>query len=76
MKWIKTSDKLPPVDKSNDWNKNNSITKDVWTFSEFGTHVGRYFHSAEMWTINNVTSSRGIKVSHWMNLPPIPKDNL
>src|ERR1700676_4682506 len=67
-KWISVNESLPEVDKEDEWNSEHQISKDIWTHSKYGMRKGRYYHSADHWTIDNVTSSDGIKVTHWIPL--------
>lgn len=67
--WIKTSDKMPDVDMSDSWNKSNHISKRLLIYTkEFGIGFGRFYHKADMWTMEGVSSSNGIQVSHWAEL--------
>lgn len=69
--WVATTEKLPAIDESDNWNKEHKISKDVLTYSkEWGMRFGRYFYGAEFWTINGVSSSNGVKVDYWMLVEP------
>ena len=69
--WISVDDRLPKIDTSNKWNNDNKITKDVLCYSkEWGMRFGRYFHLAGFWTVNGVTSSKGIDVEFWKEINP------
>jgi hypothetical protein len=66
------AENLPPVDESSEWNKDHKISKDYLCYSdEWGLRFGRYHGLAELWTVNGVHSSEGIKVEHYreINLP-------
>lgn len=71
--WISVSERLPEVGQSDNWNIGNKISVDVWTFSEFGMKRGRYYHWVGIWTIDGVSSSNGINITHWMPLPNKPE---
>ena len=69
--WVAVSERLPEIDHSDKWNSEYKITKDVLCWSkEWGMRFGRYFYSAEFWTINGVTSSNGVTVEYWMAVEP------
>jgi hypothetical protein len=69
--WVATTEKLPAIDESDNWNKEHKISKDVLTYSkEWGMRFGRYFYSAEFWTINGVTSSNEVQVDYWQEVKP------
>lgn len=70
--WISVEDELPPIDETDDWNRKTQISKDVFTHSKFGMIRGRYIHTAKFWTVDGVTSSDGIAVTHWQPLPNPP----
>lgn len=71
--WISVETELPPIDEDDNWNKKHGISKDVWTFSDFGMRKGRYFHNAGFWTVDNVTATNGVKVTHFQFLPKPPQ---
>jgi hypothetical protein len=69
--WVATTEKLPDIDQDDKWNKEYQITKDVLTYSkEWGMRFGRYHYMSGNWTINGVTSSKGVNVDYWMLVKP------
>ena len=75
MNWIKVEDELPKIDESDRWNKETKQSKDVLCYHpDYGLRFGRYYYSAGFWTINGVTSSSGVKVTHWMPLSEPPSN--
>lgn len=73
MEWISVKDRLPDIDITDDWNKLHKISITVLAYSkDYGMRFGTYFYHSEFWTINNVHSSNGVEVTHWMPLPTPP----
>jgi len=73
MNWIKSNEQVPPIDTNDKWNAEHGISKDVRCYSpSYGQRNGRYFHSANFWQMDGVTSSEGVKVTHWMPNPENP----
>lgn len=71
LKWVSVNERLPEIDNSDEWNKNCKITKDVLTCSKwYGMRFGRYYYLAGFWTVEGVTSSNGVEVDFWMDVPP------
>jgi len=69
--WISVEERLPEIDEDKDWNKLNKISKDVLAYSKiWGMRFGRYFHHADFWTVDNTSSSNGIKVEYWKEITP------
>jgi len=69
--WVATSERLPEIDQDDKWNSEYKITKDVLTYSkEWGMRFGRYHYPSEHWTVDGVTSSRGVNVDCWALVKP------
>lgn len=67
--WVRASEAKPEVDQTSDWNKKHQISKDVLCYTpEWGKKFGRYFHLADMWTVDGVTDSRGVRVEYWTEI--------
>lgn len=70
--WVSVNERLPEIDTADKWNEQMGQSIEVWTHSDFGMRQGRYFHKGAHWSVNGVTSSNGIKVTHWHLLPSPP----
>jgi len=69
--WVATSERLPEIDQDDKWNSEYKITKDVLAYSkEWGMRFGRYHYPSEHWTVDGVTSSRGVNVDCWALVKP------
>lgn len=75
MKWIQSEKEKPPVSAIDKWDKEYKISGEVITFSDFGIRFGKYYHLSDHWSIQGVTSSNGINVTHWMIMPTAPDES-
>lgn len=64
--WISVEKELPSIDESEEWNKTHKISPRLLTYSkDWGIRLGQYFGLAEIWNVDGVSSSNGIKVTHF-----------
>lgn len=73
-KWISVTDKLPDLDKSDDWNFSHGHSiQCLCDTEEFGVRKGYYSSSSYHWVVDGVYSGKDVVVLNWMPYPTAPE---
>lgn len=71
LAWHKANEVLPPINIQNELDAKYKISKRVLCYAKgwFGARFGYYYQESGKWIVEGVTSSNGIQVEYWMEVP-------
>lgn len=65
MHWVFAENNPPEIDETDKWNKEDRISKDVLTISEYGLKWGRFYHRSGNWSIDGILTGKKIMPQYW-----------
>ena len=65
INWVFAEGNPPEIDQDDKWNKEDRISKEVLTISDYGLKWGRFYHRSGNWSIDGILSGKKLMPKYW-----------